>query len=383
MIKYFLVICIVVFSAMYSFAATCTDGGCHEDIINRAELHSPVNDGDCTVCHMAEDDYIAQHAEHPEEYKEFGSPVGEGEILCLMCHEPKNDKKNVHPPVAEGDCTACHDPHGGDVKYFLTGGSESETCFMCHENDKTVKEHVHGPVAVGECSACHDPHSSDNEYRLILPMNQMCLSCHTDKEESLTVSHKHQPVAEDCRTCHNPHNSDFGQLLTNDIKEICFDCHTDIADKVHNSEYVHAPVADDGCSACHNVHGSNNPFILYEYFPETFYNDYKDGLYSLCFQCHDESRITVPDTDDVTGFRNGTRNLHYVHVRMDRKGRSCKACHEVHASSQPLHIRSGVPFGNGGWELPIKFTRNDDGGTCVVGCHKTKSYSRVKAIDNK
>ncbi len=59
------------------------------------------------------------------------------------------------------------------------------------------------------------------------------------------------------------------------------------------------------------------------------------------------------------------------------KGRSCKACHEMHAGPQANHIREKVPFGSAGWMLPIEYTKYKDGGKCVVGCHAPKTYKRT------
>lgn len=380
----FLIAILLMLAAVPAFADTCKESGCHSDITDYAVMHSPAIDDDCTVCHMADEEYIDKHMDQPDEFNQFESPVGEDENLCLMCHESFEGKEVVHQPVADGDCTVCHSPHGGEADYFLAeGAEETDTCFMCHDNDKNVLEYVHGPVAAGECSVCHDPHASDHSSRLRAPKNELCLSCHSDKQESMNASFQHQPVLEDCTTCHNPHNSEYEMFLTNDIKEICFDCHSDIGDRVKEMEYVHAPVEYDGCAACHNVHGSENPYILYENFPETFYNDYNDDLYTLCFECHTGDNIRNAVTDSETEFRNGTQNLHFLHVKMDKKGRSCKSCHEVHASAQPLHIRKSVPFGTGGWELPIKYTQTENGGSCVVGCHKPKSYDRVQKAENK
>jgi len=370
-----------VLTALPLMAATCNFADCHTDITDLQKKHSPVAEGDCLTCHVADDALIEKHQDDPEQNKNFQSPVDKGENLCLMCHDPVGGKTVVHQAVADGSCTDCHNPHGTGYDFMLATESEAETCFNCHENDKTVKQFVHGPVAAGQCAVCHDPHATNNKYQLKAKVQDLCLSCHTEKSDSMTVAHKHQPVIDDCTTCHNPHNSDYEMFLTKDIKDICFDCHTELGNRIKSMKYVHEPVASDGCAACHNVHGSENPYILYEYFPKTFYNDYKEGLYKLCFECHDESKISSKSLD--TGFRNGKTNLHSTHVTMDKKGRSCKSCHEVHASSQPLHIRAKVPFGNGGWELPIKFTKTDNGGTCVVGCHKPKTYDRKKAVDNK
>jgi len=376
--KFLFALCLILMS-LPVMAETCAD--CHSDIMEQAVMHSPAAEGDCLTCHAADDEYAAKHMEAPDEFKNFESPVGEGENLCYMCHEEKTQRANVHSPAADGDCTVCHNPHGGDLPNMMAGETEAETCFMCHENDKTVKAYVHGPLAVGQCSFCHDPHSTDFESNLKMPKHDLCLSCHTEIADLIQNKYKHDPVLEDCTICHDPHNSDYDQFLTQDIKSICFDCHSDLGARIETAKEVHAPVASDGCSACHSVHGSENPFILYDYFPETFYNDYEEGLYKLCFECHDEKNISSAVTEDDTNFRNGKDNLHYRHVKMDRKGRSCKSCHEVHASNQPLHIRKSVPFGKGGWNLPIKFTKNENGGTCVVGCHKPKTYDRVNKVD--
>ena len=85
---------------------------------------------------------------------------------------------------------------------------------------------------------------------------------------------------------------------------------------------------------------------------------------------------TKNSTETLTDFRNGKLNLHFVHVNRE-KGRSCKACHEVHAGNQEKHIAFEVPYGKSNWMLPIKYTKTETGGTCVVGCHKEKPYDRV------
>ena len=79
--------------------------------------------------------------------------------------------------------------------------------------------------------------------------------------------------------------------------------------------------------------------------------------------------------DRQDGFRDGDLNLHWVHVNRE-KGRTCRACHEVHASSNPFHIRDSVPFGRDKWELPINYEINDTGGSCAPGCHSAQIYSR-------
>jgi predicted CXXCH cytochrome family protein len=63
------------------------------------------------------------------------------------------------------------------------------------------------------------------------------------------------------------------------------------------------------------------------------------------------------------------------------KGRTCRACHETHASNFPKHIREAVPFGS--WDLPVNFEKTESGGSCAPGCHKEKKYDRAKRAVNE
>ena len=82
--------------------------------------------------------------------------------------------------------------------------------------------------------------------------------------------------------------------------------------------------------------------------------------YKLCFNCHAPDLVLQPQGTGLTGFRDGDKNLHWLHVNQ-QKGRTCRACHEVHASREPFHIRESVPFGTGGWMLAINFSSDADG----------------------
>ena len=119
--------------------------------------------------------------------------------------------------------------------------------------------------------------------------------------------------------------------------------------------------------------------LLKKYFPTEFYTAYTPLEYAMCFECHNKDICNDKTTKELTNFRNGSVNLHFAHVNRT-KGRSCKACHEVHAGDQAKHIRAEVPFGM--WSYPIQFTPKDNGGSCVVGCHKPRSYDRIKASSN-
>jgi len=61
------------------------------------------------------------------------------------------------------------------------------------------------------------------------------------------------------------------------------------------------------------------------------------------------------------------------------RGRSCKACHDPHKAEQPRLVMPEVP-GFGTWSIPMFFTVTSNGGTCVVGCHKPKTYDRIEPV---
>jgi predicted CXXCH cytochrome family protein len=165
-------------------------------------------------------------------------------------------------------------------------------------------------------------------------------------------------------------------LLTGATAEVCGSCHEEVGERLIEKPNKHGPVADNDCAACHTTHGGQQPLLLVEYFPEDFYNAYAESLYDLCFMCHNADIARDAETTTLTDFRDGKQNLHYLHVNR-RKGRSCKACHAVHASHQQKHIRHSVPFGRM-YEYPVEFTTHDDGGHCLVGCHKQVTYDRNK-----
>jgi hypothetical protein len=95
--------------------------------------------------------------------------------------------------------------------------------------------------------------------------------------------------------------------------------------------------------------------------------------FALCWECHDSDLLELEKTDASTNFRDGEKNLHFVHMN-GRKSRSCVICHNVHASAREHLIEDEVKFGE--WNLPINYTPSADGGSCFPGCHASKKYSR-------
>jgi predicted CXXCH cytochrome family protein len=205
----------------------------------------------------------------------------------------------------------------------------------------------------------------------------LCFGCHTELAQLASATVPHKPVAEgECRKCHNVHSTDNPKMFPLAQTELCFSCHEELGEYISEQEYRHGPIKDGDCNACHDPHGNGNSRILRMYFPMEFYKPYATENYALCFNCHNKDIALDEQTKTLTDFRDKDRNLHFLHVNKEVKGRSCKACHQVHASTQEKHIRESVPYGEIDWELPVSFTKYDDGGKCVVGCHAPKEYHR-------
>lgn len=416
---------------------SCVTGQCHDNMGKEKYVHGPVAAGACTECHIPTD------PEGAYDVKKHRFELAGGERgLCYKCHERKDTQKVVHGPVKFGLCSACHDPHQSPYKYRLKRWPARELCFKCHVNDKTVEKEVHGPVAAGDCIACHDPHTTPYPYRLISWGPDLCYTCHTEKKEDFSARRfGHPPAQHDCNNCHDPHNSPNPYRWHRPIPELCLGCHVDKKDHIrtvrtehdcykiekkclnchdpHFTDYPkqlldvpmnlcfkchdrpqkapdrmlinmkewlsnnhdwHGPIRQRDCPGCHNPHGSDNFRLLKRSFPPDFYTGFALEKYGLCFGCHEKTLVLDQFTTTLTGFRNGDQNLHFHHVNRVTKGRTCRACHELHASNNPKHIRDSVPFG--AWELPTNYVKYESGGKCAPGCHVPRGYNRVKKVQN-
>jgi predicted CXXCH cytochrome family protein len=408
------------YSAHMQGRSNCTTKSCHEGLSgNQSQnLHSPVASGECSACHRAEkypnkygletDQRISCSRCHKSMGKEIHSssvvhaPITNGD--CTACHDPHKSvwpfflRKSynelcischkltrlytgafVHKPVKDGNCGLCHDPHASNFKYRLIDPGFN-LCTSCHDEMVIgmTQDYIHTPILKSGCSGCHDPHSGDNKLRLKAPLRQLCFTCHEAKQNEAEQSkHTHKPASTgECGSCHSPHYSDIKSLLLNELDTLCYSCHKE-SNVWQERRFQHGPVAQGDCAACHNSHGSDNAFILRLPFPHKFYTEYEKGKYSLCFLCHKESLTTVEETETITNFRNGTTNLHRLHVNQ-KKGRTCRACHDVHASEQEGRIRDEFPFGK--VKISLDYSKTDTGGSCIAGCHRERSYDRVKSV---
>jgi predicted CXXCH cytochrome family protein len=310
---------------------------------------------------------------------------------------PTNEKPlTSHAPYDAGDCSLCH--KSGDVQNpGPIKSAVNEMCLACHEDYKDVLGRKYGHVPTKDsCTNCHNPHNSKHPKLLAEETGTLCLTCHSamkDKVEQATVKHDALTQGAQCASCHNPHGANVEHLLIQLPMQLCLQCHgkDDVVDrqgkKLTNMKKLldqnprhHGPIAAEDCSACHQPHGSKNFRLLTIEYPATFYSPYDAKLYALCFNCHEEKAFTTPETDELTQFRDQKRNLHYVHVNKSERGRTCRACHEVHACTQEHNIRDGVPYGSTGWLLKLNYIQTATGGSCEKTCHQTKTYDNKSKV---
>ncbi|HBG06054.1 MAG: cytochrome C [Geobacteraceae bacterium GWC2_58_44] len=298
---------------------------------------------------------------------------------CSACHRGLASGAVAHKPVAAGECLRCHQqlsdnhPLGKESMGFIA--PKEKLCAVCHPG-VVQKPFLHKPVAEGKCTACHLHHSSEHKSLLKAPTPALCYGCHP--KERYTGIHKHAPVENgECLSCHDAHQSEGKSLLKKPGAQFCYLCHDP---KLGMGKSTHKPVGTGECVLCHAPHGSAYRKLLRAEYPTELYRPFATDAFPLCFACHDPDLAAAVKTEQATKFRNGDRNLHAVHVNKAGKGRSCKMCHDPHASSQDRLIYPKAK-GFGTWDIPIRFQATDNGGGCSVGCHRTFRYDRVKAVE--
>ncbi len=411
----------------------CVTSECHADVKAYPILHGPVIINTCDACHK-----LTSAKAHTFE------PARQKADLCTYCHEFDTGMLPVvHKPVLTGECLGCHNPHGGTSHSLVREATSAALCGRCHESVALGKKFLHHPVQTGECDTCHRPHAS--RYPKLLdavgtdlclschrefgarmarvkfthkaldegctkchdvhgsayPMSvtqslsDLCLSCHESIKDSTTAMYKHPAVLGDraCLTCHTAHGGNLARLMSDLPVRICMNCHDKaiemkaggavaaVAEVNDPATFKHAPIRDGQCGGCHSTHGGDRPLLLRRAFPTEFYQRFSPDKYDLCFGCHDEQLAAHEQARGLTNFRNGDRNLHFVHVNASEQGRSCRACHSTHAGRYDQLIRDWVPFGK--WHLPIAFAKTPTGGTCVTGCHPAFGYDRENPVPSR
>jgi predicted CXXCH cytochrome family protein len=219
-----------------------------------------------------------------------------GNKACLDCHAtiarnfPASPHGRLHletgKMAGQNGCESCHGPGSkhvqmgglGREKFIINPGKDPQSCFQCHQ-DVNAQFHLpqHHPLPEGKmnCVQCHDPHGVD-----IMKtagglatgrLNESCAQCH--REQTRPFVFEHAAMRDGCTSCHNPHGSVNSKLLTIRDSNLCLRCHTQKRDPSIGSNFVIGNVDHTGfirygacwTSGCHSsIHGSNTqPFYFY------------------------------------------------------------------------------------------------------------------------
>lgn len=307
------------------------------------------------------------------------------------CHAMPHDEPDLirHPSFLERWCHHCHTDHSSDTEMLLVAPPE-QLCLSCHGESETADHGPLHPPGSGDCTECHSPHQSS--VRHLLLDEELLLSCSECHEEDLQraadrpFQHRHFDPRAECGSCHYAHRAgEDGLYLRRNLGETCLTCHDmnirargrrleNVGFEIRNAPFVHEPLREDLCHACHTPHGASQSSLLRENYPAGSYTQYRRENYSLCWTCHDSGMVETPRTRDATGFRHGSVNLHNIHVTQAGRGRACHLCHTAHASERPHLLRERITFG--AWDSEFGFEPLPDGGTCVTACHREAEYRR-------
>ncbi len=262
------------------------------------------------------------------------------QLPCKECHSDLVEHGVMHYP-AEDACDNCHESTGvshpsEDSAGFRLMDQIPALCFYCHEESEQ-QSHAHEPLKKGNCLGCHDAHGSSEPLLLLSPDPGLCLSCHNRVYQGDSTK-----------------TDNIGRL-------------------VQGRMVTHSAITGGGCMSCHQAHGSEFRALLVSPYPEEDYLPAVSDNFELCFLCHDTDLLEAEETEWGTGFRSGKRNLHQLHIN-GNKGRNCRMCHNIHGSPLPFLVEEVVRFGS--WEMQMNFVPEEQGGSCLPGCHGKQAYRR-------
>jgi predicted CXXCH cytochrome family protein len=182
--------------------------------------------------------------------------------------------------------SGCESCHGAGSKHIQAGGGKNvfihnpgkdpQPCLECHqEKHAEFSLPQHHPVLEGQmnCVDCHDPHGRDIFKQPgglgLARQDQQCAQCHREQTRSFVFVH--EGMQDGCTTCHQPHGSINDKMLIQRDSNLCLRCHSQmqfdpnqvLVGKMDHSTFLSAGTC--WTSGCHTaVHGSMvNPRLLY------------------------------------------------------------------------------------------------------------------------
>jgi len=231
---------------------TCAD--CHDELAQTfmSKPHSAIQENTCTSCHGDAEVHLEEGGGANIFAFKADDMTNEKTEKCLDCHTKSNSRFMASPHGKSSlDCTTCHTVHGGDIK-----PSPTKSCYTCHEDvfsQFQLNERHRLQEGIMSCSDCHNPHEPATRERLGGFKHQSCLKCHTDKGGPFLHEHEASRI-EGCSTCHEVHGTPNRHMLTHQsTSDLCFSCHTFAPD--WHSRFGSTTT---NCTVCHaTIHGSN------------------------------------------------------------------------------------------------------------------------------
>jgi predicted CXXCH cytochrome family protein len=219
-----------------------------------------------------------------------------GNQACVDCHSnitrifPASPHSRIHLDntnrAGQTGCESCHgagSKHvaggGGRGKFIVNPGKDPSACFECHLQTR-ADFHLpqHHPVLEGHmnCVQCHDPHGLDifkpSGGLAMAQLNEGCAKCH--REQTRPFVFEHEAMREGCTVCHQPHGSINRKMLNEPDPNLCLKCHAQVqgagvaSGEIYIGKVPHTLLLRQGTcwsAGCHTaVHGSNvHPKMFY------------------------------------------------------------------------------------------------------------------------
>ena len=218
---------------------------------------------------------------------------------CLMCHDTmaqsllgsphQLDEKNSLSSPIKVECMNCHDgwqehienpsPENISRGDSLSLQAEAELCSRCHLTTHQVAMASTDPHQRADlsCSSCHKIHNNHSQYLVKEDLQNYCITCHQSVAMEFnrrSVHPLHAGIIK-CVDCHHLSSTKI-EDFAHGFDWTCQSCHDDKAGPFlyeHPVVYNYL-VEGNGCTECHQPHGSVNDRLL------------KQPGSGTCLQCH-------------------------------------------------------------------------------------------------